>query len=86
VYKVDPKTPLTREVIGSFETEHLLYAHSFGLTENYAIVLEQPVMFKMERMIEGRPMIDDMVLEQDKTTKIHVMKLSDGSIETFDTN
>ena len=30
-------------------------------------------------------MIKDMVLEQDKTTKIHVMKLEDGSVQTFDT-
>lgn len=86
VYKIDPKTPMTREIVGSFNTEHLLYGHSFGLTENYAIVLEQPIMFKMEGMMMGKPMIQDMVLEKDKTTKIHVMKLSDGTVETFDTD
>ena len=34
----------------------------------------------MDYMLEGKPMIKDMVLEQDKTTKIHVMKLSDGTV------
>lgn len=27
-----------------------------------------------------------MVLEKDETTKIHVMKLSDGTVQTFETN
>ena len=39
----------------------------------------------MMGMMEGNPMIKDMLLQKDKTTKIHVMKLSDGTVQTFDT-
>ena len=85
VYKINPATPLTRESIGIFKTEKLAYGHSFGLTEDYAIILEQPIEFQMMGMMEGNPMIKDMLLQKGKTTKIHVMKLSDGTVQTFDT-
>ena len=39
----------------------------------------------MTSMFEGKPMNDDMVLEKESTTKIHVMKLSDGTTQTFET-
>jgi len=60
VYKIEPAAPMTRVEIGSFETEHLAYGHSFGLTEDYAIILEQPIMFRMELMMMGKPMIQAM--------------------------
>jgi beta,beta-carotene 9',10'-dioxygenase len=57
VYKINPATPKTRESIGIFKTENLAYGHSFGLTEDYALVLEQPIKFDTLNMIEGKPMI-----------------------------
>ena len=57
VYKIHPDTPFTRELIGSFETEHLAYGHSFGLTEEYAMILEQPIVFDFLGMAAGKPMM-----------------------------
>jgi len=85
VYKIRPETPLKREVIGSIETKRLAYGHSMGLTEKYAIVLEQPIMFDFLGMTAGKPMMQDLVLEKGETTKIHVMHLADGTVQTFDT-
>lgn len=85
VYKIQPATPTTRELIGSFKTKNMAYGHSIGLTKDYAIVLELPVLLSTTGMMEGKPMIKDMILEQDSTTLIHVMKLSDGTVQTFDT-
>ena len=85
VYKVHPSKPKTRVLIGSIKTKNLAYGHSIGVTEDYAIILEQPIKFSMISMFEGKPMVDDMVLEKESTTKIHVMKLSDGTTQTFET-
>jgi len=83
VYKIRPETPTTRDLIGSFKTKNMAYGHSIGLTEDYAIVLELPILLSTVGMMEGKPMIKDMIL-QDDTTLIHVMKLSDGTTQTFD--
>ena len=56
VFKVNPATPLNRELVGSFQTKNLAYGHSFGLTEEYVIILEQPMMFDFLGMAEGKPM------------------------------
>ena len=79
VYKIHPSKPKTRVAIGSFNTKHLAYGHSMGLTEEYAIILEQPIMFDMFGMVSGKPMMEDMLLLKDETTKVHVIKLSDGT-------
>ena len=79
VFKIHPSKPKTRVLIGSFDTKHLAYGHSMGLTENYAIIFELPIMFDMIGMVSGKPMIDDMVLLKDETTKVHVISLKDGS-------
>lgn len=85
VFKINPATPLTRELIGSFETKRLAYGHSFGLTEDYIIIMEQPIEFDFLGMTEGKPMMQDLKLIDGETTKIHVMKLADGTLQTFDT-
>ena len=85
VFKINPKTPLKRELIGSFETKYLAYGHSFGLTEDHVIILEQPIVFDFLGMTAGKPMMQDLLLKKDETTKIHVMKLADGTYQTFDT-
>jgi len=84
VFKINPATPLKRELLGSFETKNLAYGHSFGLTEEYAIILEQPIMFDFLGMIAGKPMMQDLLLEK-YSTQVHVMKLADGTLQTFDT-
>jgi len=85
VFKIDPATPLKREPIGSFTTERLAYGHSFGLTEEYIIIFEQPISFDFLGMADGKPMMEDLVLKETETTKIHVMTLKDGTIQSFDT-
>ena len=57
VFKINPKTPLKRELIGSFETKNLAYGHSFGLTEDHVIIMEQPIVFDFLGMTAGKPMM-----------------------------
>ena len=85
VFKINPATPLKRELIGSFTTDRLAYGHSFGLTEEYVIIFEQPISFDFLGMTAGKPMVQDFIFEKDQTTKIHVMTIADGSVQTFDT-
>jgi len=37
VYRLDPATPKTRELLSRYSVEKMAYFHSFGLTEHYAI-------------------------------------------------
>ena len=80
VFQIHPSKPRTRVLIGSFDINNLSYAHSFGLTEDFIIILEQPVSMSMEGMMAGEDMMHDMALQKDQTTKIHVMKLCDGTV------
>lgn len=45
-----------------------------------------PIDFSMENMVLGKPMLEAMVLgKEDRTVKAHVLKLSDGTTKTIDT-
>lgn len=86
VYKMDPTDPLKRIAVATIETKNLIYQHSFGLSKDYAMVVESPMSFNVEPMMLGHPMIDCMEQNQKETTKIHAIKLSDGTVTTFETN
>lgn len=62
VFKMNPETPFKREMIGSFDTASLSYQHSFAMTKDYIIVQEMPITFDLEKMVLGKPMMEDMVL------------------------
>lgn len=45
-----------------------------------------PIKIDMEKMVMGKPMMDNMVLgSADESVKIHTLKLSDGTTKSFDT-
>lgn len=72
VYRL-PDGETRREVIGSFRTSEPPYLHSFGLTERYAILLEQPFVVRPAKLLlSGRPFIDNFAWKPERGCRFHV--------------
>jgi len=53
--------------------------HSFGLQEDYAVLVEQPIGFDMTAMMEGKSMIAGMPVDYTKPTFFHIVPLDGAS-------
>lgn len=85
VFKMSPDDPFNRVEIAQVKTDYLVYQHGFALSEDYLILFQNPISFDVTGMLAGKEMVDCMLMNKDKTSKIHAVKLSDGSYTTFDT-
>lgn len=50
----------TREAITMIKTANASYAHSFGLTKNYVVWMEQPLVFNLLSFAAGHPVADNL--------------------------
>ena len=70
--------------IPSSHTMGLSYFHSFGLTENYIIFLEQSLKFNLTSFLTGlalnKAVIDAMIMDENFKTRIHVVDRKTGEI------
>jgi carotenoid cleavage dioxygenase-like enzyme len=83
-YRIKADDIHTKIPIGSFAAEKSLpYYHSFGHTEDYLIMPHNSMTFDMAGMVEGKPMIKNMKLDYSKKVEFQLMKISDGSYETY---
>ncbi|GFO46010.1 beta,beta-carotene 15,15'-monooxygenase [Plakobranchus ocellatus] len=61
---------------------NISYTHSFGITENYFVHLEQPLTFNIPRLmmmgLRGACVEECMVIHQDETMDIHVIDRATG--------
>ena len=73
------------EIIASIPSTHSLglsYFHSFGLTENYIVFLEQSLVFEMAHMLScilfNKPFSHALVMKKDFEARIHLINLRTG--------
>jgi len=88
VYEQCPDSPFERKRINSYHNSFMPYFHSFGLTENYAILPHQPFHFDyMSLMTSKTCLVDTIVEHNDTTMTIKAIPLNgDKPIDfTFDT-
>ena len=68
--------------IPSSHTMGLSYFHSFGLTENYIIFLEQSLKFNLTSFLTGlalnKAVIDAMIMDENFKTRIHIVDKKTG--------
>ena len=78
VYRIKRSDPSCRLRIASFtpQSGHAAYMHSFGLSENFAVFVEQAVGFDMSKMMEGKNMIDGMPVDYSVPTYFHIVPLN----------
>lgn len=86
LWKLTPERPFYRQKIVQIPVDIKGYQHSFAFTQEYAMILESPFYLDMKpkNLIMGDPVRTLMKHKANETTKIHVVKLSDGSLQTLD--
>ena len=84
VYRMKRNDPTRRIRIAQFtpSSGFASYMHSFGLTDDYAVFVEQAISFDMRAMVSGKSMIDGMPVDYSKPTFFHVVKLDGGDVVT----
>lgn len=75
------------QILASIPSSHALglsYFHSFGLTENYIVFLEQSLVFDMCRMISvilfNKAFSDALLMKTNFETRIHLINRKTGEI------
>lgn len=75
------------EVIGRFPSSHknaLSYFHSFAVTENYIVFLEQSLKFDflafMANAVKNKPFSDALIMKKDFGARIHIMNKNTGEV------
>ena len=54
-----PTDSRIRREIGSFDVDRPAYIHSFGLTEQYAVLIESPLRLRPTALLRNRPFIEN---------------------------
>ena len=89
LFKIEPENPRKRIQVAKIPHKEFVLAHSFGLTKDYAIVMEPPFYLDISAltlMFQNVSISERIKAHEGATTKIHVIRLSDGHIQTLDTN
>lgn len=69
-----------RIVIGRVPTPQRSYQHCFGISKDYFLIFDHPFYFNLMEEIKGSTVMEVIQFDKDATTKIHAIKISDGSI------
>jgi len=72
---------LSRTVINSYDTPYLPYMHSFGLTQNYAVLPHQSFHFDYSQVMRGKPLVDCIV--NDTEIVIMILPLNGDPVIPF---
>jgi carotenoid cleavage dioxygenase-like enzyme len=80
VYRQRPGS-MTRELIAAVPDQRPGYLHSFGVTEDYAVLAVFPfVVNPLSLLLRGKPFIENYTWRPELGTRFVVIRLSDGSI------
>jgi len=88
VYKLEPQNTFKKVVIARIPVDRSPMEHAFAMTEKYAIVFDPPMYVDppVFGILFKNAQIKDMIKNDvNGTTKIHVVRLSDGHVTTLDT-
>ena len=89
VYNVYAQRPgEAPRVIASIPVREPAYMHSFGITENHAILTEWPLVVNPVTLgmgvLRGKPFIENYQWRPERGTRIQVVGLRDGSVRTYE--
>lgn len=80
VYYINDGTK-SRNLIGSVSVEDPAYMHSFGMTENYVILVEFPLVVKpLDILLSGKPFIENFSWKPERGTRFIVMNRQNGKL------
>ncbi|XP_059622875.1 carotenoid isomerooxygenase-like [Phlebotomus argentipes] len=79
------------KIVASMPVSSMLnpcYMHTFGMTENFFVLVEQPLFMPVTQMSKAiwndDPLIDTLCWNGDKTTRFHVLSRTTGNlVQTF---
>ncbi|GHO97970.1 15,15' beta carotene dioxygenase [Reticulibacter mediterranei] len=70
-----------RTLIGSIPVREPAYIHSFGMTENYIVLVEFPLVVNpLSLLTHGKPFIENFQWKPELGTHFHVMRAVDGRV------
>ena len=84
MWRLNPDAPTKRILIANIKQEKMSYQHSFALTENYAVIFESPFHFSIYEMLMGYGIDTALKNDVNATTKVHVVHLADGKVQSID--
>jgi carotenoid cleavage dioxygenase-like enzyme len=74
-----------RTMIGSLPAAEPSYMHSFGLTENYIVLTQSPLVVNPLRMrFAGKPFIENYKWKPERGTRFALMSRRDGTVRSYD--
>ncbi len=82
-----PEGSKTRQLLGSPTSDKPSYMHSFGLSENYAILMEFPfVVNPLAMLISGKPFIANYQWKPERGTRFSLVNRKTGVVSYTHTN
>jgi beta,beta-carotene 9',10'-dioxygenase len=83
VYRI-PAGSVRRESIGVLPVREPAYMHSFGMTENYVVLAEFPLMVNPLRLLlAGKPFIENYEWLPERGARFLLMSKGDGSVKSY---
>ena len=85
VYSQPPNSK-ERRLISSIATDRPGYMHSFGMTKNYIILTEFPLLANVLKLrFGGRSFIENYKWQEERGTKIYLIEKESGAVKSFNT-
>jgi carotenoid cleavage dioxygenase-like enzyme len=83
VYRIPPGQT-RRELIGSVPVREPSYMHSFGMTENFVLLAEVPLVLNPLRLvIRNKPFAETLAWKPERGTRLIALDKRDGTIKTW---
>lgn len=83
IYRWAPNTT-TRVEVGKISTDMPSYMHSFALTENYAVLVEFPLVVNpLSFLLRRKTFIENYSWKPERGTRIRILNLNDGTAKTL---
>jgi len=86
LYRIQAQEPDMRIAVASIPVKVAPYVHSFGLSEDWAVIVAQPASLSLARLMSASPLIDAMEIGWNSSTTIHLVSLANGTTHNFTTD
>ncbi|NDJ35584.1 MAG: carotenoid oxygenase family protein [Chloroflexi bacterium] len=73
-----------RSVIGTHKTRQLAYMHSFGMSQNYAILVETPFVVSPADLLVGKAFMNALHWKPNRGTIFTLIHLDTGEVEHYE--
>jgi carotenoid cleavage dioxygenase-like enzyme len=87
VFKMEGDNTFKRKMIANIPQDRTSMQHAFAMTHEYAIIFDPPYYIDFDTygmMFQNKQLLDLIENDLQGTTKIHVVRLSDGEVTTID--